>query len=161
MAIVERPPLPRGVSVIASEHACRCESCGDTGDLLLKGKKGGLCLDCAVVVRWNIRRKRFERQGILAEPAAIERAARECLSDPNQARRVDEDVRFRRTFADAIRAQFPGCPAGRAEAIALCSAARGCRRALDADAVRLGSGPSSEACRGRRQRVARRCRDAR
>ena len=137
--------------MIASEHACTCESCGGTGDVLLIGKAGPVCLDCAhlghlqflpsgdaalsrrarkasgwcaVVVRWNIRRKRFERQGILAEPAAIEQAARDCLSDPDQGRWVDEDVRFRRTFADAIDAQFPGCPVDRAEAIALHTAAR-------------------------------------
>jgi hypothetical protein len=33
------------------------------------------------VVRWSTRRNRYERQGILAEPAAIEQAAQECLSD--------------------------------------------------------------------------------
>jgi hypothetical protein len=34
-----------------------------------------------VVVRWSRSRKRYERQGILAESEAIERAEPECLSD--------------------------------------------------------------------------------
>jgi hypothetical protein len=177
--IVERPPRPRGITVIASENVWTCESCGDTGDFLLKGKAGGVCLDCAdlghleflpsgdaalsrrarkasrlcaVVVRWSTRRNRYERQGILAEPAAIEQAAQECLSDADvrarrrtreQSRRADQDVRFRGEFAAAIREQFPGCPVDRAEAIALHAAARGsgrvgrsaAGRALDRDAV--------------------------
>jgi hypothetical protein len=108
----------------------------------------------AVVVRWSRSRNRYERQGILAEPEAIERAEIECLSDAemrarrrerDQARRADEDVRLAADLAAAIRTQFPGCPAGRAEAIARHAATRGsgrigrsaAGRALDPDAVRL------------------------
>ena len=108
----------------------------------------------AVVVRWSTRRNRYERQGILAEPAAIEQAAQECLSDADvrarrrireQSRRADQDARFQSEFAMAIREQFPGCPVDRAEAIALHAAARGsgrvgrsaAGRALDRDAVCL------------------------
>ena len=144
-------------------------------------KAGALCLDCAdlghleflpsgdaaltrratkasrlsaVVVRWSARRNRYERQGILADAAAIEQAAQECLSDADvrarrrqreQSHRTDQDVRFRSEFAVAICEQFPGCPVDRAEAIALHAAARGsgrvgrsaAGRALDPDAVRL------------------------
>jgi hypothetical protein len=75
----------------------------------------------AIVVRWSRSRKRYERQGILAESDAIDRAERECLSDAeargrrrerDQVRRADEDVRFQDEFATAIREAFPGCPAG-------------------------------------------------
>jgi hypothetical protein len=179
--IVERPPRPRGITVISPHNAWECASCGDTGDLLLKDKAGPVCLDCAdlghleflpsgdaalsrrarkasrlcaVVVRWSTRRNRYERQGILAEPAAIEQAARECLSDADvrarrrtreQSRRADQDVQFRGEFAAAIRQQFPECPVDRAEAIALHAAARGsgrvgrsaAGRALDRDAILL------------------------
>ena len=100
------------------------------------------------------RRNRYERQGILAEAAAIEQAAQECLSDADvrarrrkydQSRRADQDVAFRSEFAAAIREQFPGCPDDRAEAIAFHAAARGsgrvgrsaAGRALDPEAVRL------------------------
>jgi hypothetical protein len=178
--IVERP-RPRGITVVSPHNAWECASCGDTGDFLRMAKAGPMCLDCAdlghleflpsgdaaltrratkasrlsaVVVRWSTRRNRYERQGILVEPAAIEQAARECLSDAevravrrtrDQSRRADQDVRFRGEFAAAIREQFPGCPVDRAEAIALHAAARGsgrvgrsaAGRALDRDAVLL------------------------
>jgi hypothetical protein len=179
--VVERPRRPRGILVISPHNAWTCASCGDTGDFLRMYKAGALCLDCAdlghleflpsgdaaltrratkasrlsaVVVRWSTRRNRYERQGILAEPAAIEQAAQECLSDAEvrarrrtreQSRRADQDVRFGGEFAAAIREQFPGCPVDRAEAIAIHAAARrsgrvgrsAAGRALDRDAVRL------------------------
>jgi len=180
--IVERPPRrPQRIIVISPHRAWTCASCGDTGDFLRMDKAGALCLDCAdlghleflpsgdaaltrratkasrlsaVVVRWSTRRNRYERQGILAELAAIEQAAQECLSDADvrarrrerdQIHRADHDVRFRVEFAAAIREQFPGCLVDRAEAIALHAAARGsgrvgrsaAGRALDRDAVCL------------------------
>jgi hypothetical protein len=172
---------PQRIIVISPHKAWTCASCGDTGDFLRMDKAGALCLDCAdlghleflpsgdaaltrratkasrlsaVVVRWSTRRNRYERQGILAEAAAIEQAAQECLSDADvrarrktreQSRRADQDDAFRSEFAAAIREQFPGCPVDRAEAIALHAAARGsgrvgrsaAGRALDRDAVRL------------------------
>ena len=179
--VVERPRRPREIVVISPHRAWMCASCGDTGDFLRMDKVGALCLDCAdlghleflpsgdaaltrrakkasrlsaVVVRWSRPRKRYERQGILAEAAAIEQAAQECLSDADvrarrrtrdQSRRADQDVVFRKEFAAAIREQFPGCPVDRAEAIAVHAAARGsgrvgrsaAGRASDPDAVRL------------------------
>ena len=78
----------------------------------------------AVVVRWSRARRRYERQGILAEPAAIEQAEAECLDDAEARerqraraaeRRQETDERFVAELAEAVRAQFPGCPAGRAE----------------------------------------------
>jgi hypothetical protein len=83
----------------------------------------------------------------------FERAEQECLSDEevrfrrrerDKARRANEDLRFQAELAAAIRTQFPGCPAGRAEAIARHAAVRGSGRigrseagqALDPDAVR-------------------------
>ncbi|BCI51632.1 hypothetical protein NIIDNTM18_09100 [Mycolicibacterium litorale] len=152
----EKPrPRPKKLTVLAADHAWECALCGEDGDFFLEGKSGGVCLDCAdlghleflpsgdaaltgrarkasrlsaVVVMWNLRRNRYERQGILAEPAAIEQAARECLSDADvrarrrardTTRRAVEDQRFQGEFAAAIREQFPGCPPERAEAIAL------------------------------------------
>jgi hypothetical protein len=180
--VVERGPRrPQRIVVISPHKAWTCASCGDTGDFLRMDKVGALCLDCAdlghleflpsgdaaltrratkasglsaVVVRWSRRRNRYERQGILAETAAIEQAAQECLSDADararrrereQSRRADQDVHLRGEFAVAIREQFPGCPVDRADAIAFHAAARGsgrvgrsaAGRALDPDAVRL------------------------
>jgi hypothetical protein len=108
----------------------------------------------AIVVRWSRSRKRYERQGILVEPDAIERAEQECLSDDevrtrrrerDKVRRANEDLHLAAELGAAIQAQFPGCPAGRAEAIARHAATRGsgrigrsaAGRALDPDAVLL------------------------
>ncbi len=181
VGVERRSRRPGRIIVISPHNAWTCASCGATGDFLLKEKAGALCLDCAdlghleflpsgdaaltrratkasrlsaIVVRWSTRRNRYERQGILAEAAAIEQAAQECLSDADvrarrrereRGRRTDQDVRFRSEFAVAICEQFPGCPVDRAEAIALHAAARGsgrvgrsaAGRALDLDAVRL------------------------
>ncbi len=81
----------------------------------------------AVVVRWSRTRKRYERQGILAEPEAIQRAEEESLADAEvRARRQERaaerrevlDREFVTTFADAIREQYPGCPSTEATQIA-------------------------------------------
>lgn len=178
---VERQSRPPDLVVIWPLKEWTCRSCGGGGDLLFMEGPGPLCLDCAdlghleflpsgnatltrrakkasrlsaVVVRWSRTRKRYERQGMLVEAEAIERAEQECLSDADgrarrrereQARRAEEDVRLATEFAAAIRQLFPGCPAGRAEAIARHAALRGsgrigrsaAGRGLDPDAVRL------------------------
>ncbi|MDZ4269328.1 MAG: DUF2293 domain-containing protein [Mycobacterium sp.] len=172
---------PHELVVISPHSAFTCTGCDESGDLLVKTPKGTLCLDCAdlghlvflpsgdaaltrrarkasrlsaVVVRWSLRRKRYERQGILAENDAIELAAQQCLEDADaravrrsrdQIRRAAIDEEFREDFAAAIRRQFPGCPPARADAIAYHAALRGsgrvgrsaAGRALDRDAVRL------------------------
>lgn len=178
---LKRRSRPRDLVVIWSVKDWTCTSCGDTGELLFMESAGPLCLDCsdlghllflpsgdaaltrrakkasqlsAVVVRWSRSRKRYERQGILAEAEAIERAENECLADAeararrrerDQARRADEDVEFAAELAAAIRTLFPGCPVGRAESIAQHAATRGsgrigrsaAGRALDPDAIGL------------------------
>jgi hypothetical protein len=105
-------------------------------------------------VRWSRTRERYERQGILAEAGAIERAEQECLSDAeararrrerDKARRASDDVRFQTEFAAAIRNLFPGCPPSRADGMARHAATRGsgrigrsaAARALHPDAVHL------------------------
>src|SRR6202022_3155174 len=161
---IERQGKPPHLGVIWPVNEWTSTSCGDTGDLLFMEDAGPLCLDCsdlghlvflpsgdaaltrrakkasrlsAVVVRWSRSRNRYERQGILAEPEAIERAEIECLSDAevrarrrerDQARRADEDVRLAADLPAAIRTQFPGCPASRAEAIARHAATSGSGR---------------------------------
>ena len=178
---VERQSRPPELVVISPVNDWTCAACGLTGDFLLMEDAGPVCLDCAdmghleflaagdaaltrrakkasglsaVVVRWSRSRKRYERQGILVEAEAIERAERECLSDADararrrerdQIRRLDEDAGFQQEFAVAIRESFPGCPPSRADAIARHAASRGsgrigrsvAGRALDPNAVRL------------------------
>jgi hypothetical protein len=167
--------------VVAPVKKWTCTSCGGTGGLLKMEDGGPLCMDCAdlghliflpsgdaaltrrakrnsglsaVVVRWSRARNRYERQGILAEADAIERAERECLSDAearsrrrerDEARRASQDVQFQAEFAAAIRDLFPGCPPARADEIARHAAMRGsgrvgrsaAARAFQPDAIHL------------------------
>jgi hypothetical protein len=170
--------------VIAATKGWTCAVCGtayEPGRMLRMEDAGPSCLECAdlghleylpsgntaltrrakrasrlsaVVVRWSRTRRRYERQGILAEPAAIEKAEAECLDDAESRerqriraaqRRQETDERFVAELAAAVRAQFPGCPAGRAERIARHAGQRSsgrigrtrAGRELDPDAVRL------------------------
>lgn len=71
--------------------------------------------------RWSRSRKRYERQGILAEPEAIESALAESEADSDEranrrereaVRRDGLDRKYVAEFAQAIREQFPGIPSG-------------------------------------------------
>jgi hypothetical protein len=158
-----------------------CAECQGTGDMLIMDEPGPLCLACAdldhlvflpsgdaaltrrakkasglsaVVVRWSRTRKRYERQGLLVEEAALEQAEQQCLADEDarmrrrerdRERRAAEDVELQASMAKEIGRLFPRCPAGRAEAIALHTSLRGsgrvgrsaAGRALDETAIRL------------------------
>ncbi|MGW1491982.1 DUF2293 domain-containing protein [Streptomyces sp. NPDC002402] len=92
---------------------------------------------CAVVVRFSRRRKRYERQGLLVEEAALVRAESACLADADArarrrerdvVRRTAEDVRFTASFAAEILRLFPGCPPARAQDVAAHASARGSGR---------------------------------
>jgi hypothetical protein len=81
----------------------------------------------AVVLKWSQSRKRYERQGLLIEEAALEKAEKECLADEEvrvrrqkrQAERREEtDLRYIKDFATRVRQLFPSCPPGREVAIA-------------------------------------------
>jgi hypothetical protein len=106
------------------------------------------------VVRFSRSRKRYERQGILVEEAALEQAEAQCLADEeararrrerDRQRRAGQDVVFQARLAEAVGRLFPGCPPGRAETIAQHAAVRGsgrvgrsaAGRALDERAVTL------------------------
>jgi len=158
-----------------------CAECQGTGDMLIMDEPGPLCLGCAdldhlvflpsgdaaltrrakkasglsaVVVRWSRSRKRYERQGLLVEEAALEQAEQQCLADEDvrmrrrdrdQERRAAEDVELQASMAIQIRRLFPRCPPGRAEAIARHTSLRGsgrvgrsaAGRALDETAITL------------------------
>jgi hypothetical protein len=108
----------------------------------------------AVVVRFSRARKRYQRQGILVEAAALEQAEAHCLADEDararrherdRQRRADQDVVFQAQLAEAVGRLFPGCPAERATAIARHAGVRSsgrvgrsaAGRALDEQAVTL------------------------
>jgi hypothetical protein len=122
-----------------------CLACGGfggfefllAGDTALTRRAGKYSGRSAVVVRFSRSRKRYERQGILVEPEALEKAERECAADAGeraQARaraavmreKQDQEVAVR--MAARIRGMFPYCPPGEAEAIAVHTSERGSGR---------------------------------
>ncbi|MFJ2826022.1 DUF2293 domain-containing protein [Streptomyces sp. NPDC087263] len=131
--------------LVLEEGAPRCLDCADLGHLvflprgdtaLTRRSREGSTLS-AVVVRFNRRRSRYERQGALVEEAALARAEERCLADAearrrrrvrDARRREVEDLRFTDAFAREIRRMFPGCPADRARDIAVHASVRGSGR---------------------------------
>jgi hypothetical protein len=139
-----------------------CMSCADmdhlvflpSGDAALTRRARAASRLSAVVVRFSRARKRYERQGILVEEAALEQAEQECLADEEvRARRRERDAQ-RRAAGDLdlqarmtaeISRLFPSCPPGRARAIAAHATVRGsgrvgrsaAARAFDAEAIGL------------------------
>lgn len=143
-------PAELVVFAIRSRNS-KCSECGEAippGAFLRKEGETALCLDCAdlgdlvflpsgdaavtrraskhsrlraVVVQWSRTRKRYERQGILVEPAALERAEEESLADAEVRRRRQMrasvarevvDRRYVESFARAIRGRYPSAPPG-------------------------------------------------
>jgi hypothetical protein len=134
-----------------------CAECGEElgkGRFLRMEAERPLCLDCAdldhlvflpsgdaaltrrasrystlraVVVRFSRSRKRYERQGVLVEEAALARAEHECLSDAEvrrlareraAGRRQELDAEYVEKFARRVGDLFPGCPGDEQRAIA-------------------------------------------
>ncbi|MCF8080209.1 MAG: DUF2293 domain-containing protein, partial [Desulfobacterales bacterium] len=171
------------VFISRSEPTCsECgEKLGRSAWITLDSKKKALCLECAdlahlaflpagdaaltrrakkhsglyaVVVRWARARKRYERQGLLVESEALDRAEEECSADEDArkyarkkaaARRAELDREYIAKFAERIRELYPLCPEGRGRLIAehACRKYSGrvgrsaAARALDAHAVQL------------------------
>jgi hypothetical protein len=180
--LAERQSRPPDLVVVSPVKEWTCTVCGsDEGGWLIMEDPGPVCLACAdmdhlvflpsgdaaltrranknsrlsaVVVRFSRARKRYERQGILVEEEALERAEQECLADEESrarrrdrdaARRAGGDLELQARMAVEIGKLFPGCPSGRAEAIARHAAQRGsgrvgrtaAGRALDPQALEL------------------------
>ncbi len=180
--MAERQSRPPELVVISAAKEFTCSLCGSQdGGWLIMEDSGPVCMGCAdmahlvflpsgdaaltrrakagsrlsaVVVRFSRSRGRYERQGILVEGHALERAEQECLADEelrarrrarDAQRRAGEDVELQQRMADEIVGLFPGCPAQRARSIARHASLRGsgrvgrsaAGRALDPAAVEL------------------------
>lgn len=180
--LTARQSKPPDLVVVQPLKTFTCAGCGRTdADLLVMEDAGPLCLTCtdldhlvflpagdaaltrrakqasrlsAVVVRFSRSRKRYERQGLLVEEAAVEQAEQQCLSDEqvrarrrerDRQRREAGDERFQEELAEQIGRLFPGCPPQRAMAISRHTGTRGsgrvgrsaAGRTLDPDAVTL------------------------
>ena len=145
------PPEKKEIVVFRVRRDTRCSECGTEigrGNMTRLQDEKALCLECAdlgsleflsrgdtaitrrstkhsklwaVVVEWSRTRKRYERQGILAEPEAIDQAYAESEADADLRKRrrareaerrewLDQDYVAR--FAEAISDQFPAIPTG-------------------------------------------------
>ena len=152
-----KAPPTEDVVVFSILNPSTCSECRaelSKGDFLRMEKEKPLCLDCAdlghlvylprgdtaltrrsrkysalsaVVVRFSRSRRRYERQGVLVEPAALDRAEKECLSDEERRRaararaaldRERADMQYVAQFAEQIRSRYPGCPPREAGEIA-------------------------------------------
>jgi len=107
------------------------------GDATLSRRARQASTLSAIVLEFSRARRRYERQGVLVEPAALERAEEQCLSDEearlrrrkrDQERRAAQDVEFVASLEEAIQRLFPQCPPPRAAAIAAHAAVRGSGR---------------------------------
>lgn len=141
-----------------------CAECDGTGGMLVMQDDHPLCLTCvdldhlvfvpagdaaltrrsrkasalsAIVIRFSRSRRRYERQGILVEQAALETAEVSCLGDAearqrrrerDRERRAAQDVTLAGRMAEEIIRLFPGCPPPRAQVIAAHASVRGSGR---------------------------------
>jgi hypothetical protein len=133
--LAERQSRPADLVVVSPVEDWTCTECSGTGDLLIMEGPGPLCLACAdmdhlvylpsgdaaltrrakkasglsaVVVRFSRSRKRYERQGILVEEAALGQAERECLADEDARARRRGRAKARRAEQDVARRNDPG-----------------------------------------------------
>jgi hypothetical protein len=120
---------------LAGEKGALCLACADldhllflpSGDAALTRRARSHSVLWAVVLKWSHSRKRYERQGLLVEAKALEKAEAECLADAQARERKRErqglqrekmDQRYLEAFAQKVRELFPGCPRGRETEIA-------------------------------------------
>ncbi|MDQ0580319.1 hypothetical protein QF030_002497 [Streptomyces rishiriensis] len=109
-------PLPM---LVMEDAAPRCLDCADLGHLVFlprgdtaltrrSREESGLS---AVVVRFNRRKGRYERQGVLVEETALVRAEERCLADAEARRRRTGTRGFgrRRTSASRRRSRRRSC----------------------------------------------------
>lgn len=103
------------------------------GDAALTRRATRYSESTAVVVRFSRTRGRYERQGVLVEKSALEKAEQECSEDAEArakaraagaARRQEQDRELIARMKVEIGKLFPGCPPSEAAAIAAHTAAR-------------------------------------
>jgi hypothetical protein len=139
-----------------------CLSCADldqlvflpSGDTALTRRARKHSSLSAVVVRFSRARKRYERQGLLVNEAALAKAKKECAADaPARAaaragaalEREEQDREFVAALTQSILQRYPNCP--REEALRIAEHTRrrssgrvgrsAAGRALDASAIDL------------------------
>lgn len=161
---LNQAPRPVVFQILRDSQCAECGTPLDQGSLLLMEADQPLCLACAaladleylpagdtaltrratrhservaVVVRFSRTRRRYERQGILVEPAALEKAEQECVADAADRavlrlraaeQRREQDRALVLQMTRQIEILFPGCPPAERAAIAEHTAVRGSGR---------------------------------
>jgi hypothetical protein len=157
---LSRPEQPVVFEIVRDSACSECGAELEKGSFLLMEAGQPLCLACArlddleylpagdvaltrrsvrysgrsnVVVRFSRSRGRYERQGVLVEKSALERAEQECSEDAadrakaraaGAVRRLEEDRKLIARMSLEIGKLFPGCPPSEATAIAAHTAKR-------------------------------------
>jgi hypothetical protein len=123
---------------LAHDKGALCLACADldhlsflsflaSGDAALTRRARKHSTLAAVGLKWSRARRRYERQGLLVEAAALEKAEEECYADSEvrnrrrereAIRREELDRQYVSQFAECVRKYFPQCPAGREVTIA-------------------------------------------
>ena len=120
---------------LVEEKGALCLACADldhlvflpSGDAALTRRAKKHSTLSAVVLKWSRARNRYERQGLMVEERALEKAEEECLADSEvrerrrereAVRREELDKQYVERFAQRVREIFPACPKGRETAIA-------------------------------------------
>ena len=154
--------LGRKAWITLTDKGALCLACGDlehleflpAGNAALTRRARKYSTLSAIVLKWSSARKQYERQGILTETEALDRAESECLADADaRARRREREAERReqldsdyvRLFAERVRELYPRCPDGVERKIAehACLKYSGrvgrsaSARALDPDAINL------------------------
>jgi hypothetical protein len=120
---------------LSRDQGALCLACADldhlvflpSGDVALTRRARKHSRLWAVVLKWSRARKRYERQGLLVEDAALQQAETECAADAAQRevrreqaglRREELDQDYIRHFARRVRELYPHCPRDRERAVA-------------------------------------------
>ena len=110
--------------MLDKERRALCLACADldhlvflpAGDTALTRRARKHSALSAVVLRWSRARKRYERQGLLVEEAALDQAEQECLADAEARerrqereaeRRAELDREYVERFAARVRELYP------------------------------------------------------
>lgn len=129
--------LGRGAWIVlqGDDKGAACLSCADldhlvflaSGDAALTRRSRKYSKLAAIVLKWSRARKRYERQGLLVENAAVELAEQECKADADlrkirrayaAVRRAELDEKYLASFSARVRDLYPNCPIGREKVIA-------------------------------------------
>src|SRR5262249_33623436 len=120
---------------LAREKGALCLACADldhlvflpSGDAALTRRAKKHSTLSAVVLKWSRARKRYERQGLLVQEAALAEAERECLADQEvrarrsereSEKRAELDREYVQAFAARVREIYPACPKRREQEMA-------------------------------------------